>query len=197
MKRRISRWLAVWAVGLISTVPCVARAGNMDFADAVFRDISGGGCVETEVFVFAHSGVNDLVPEASVKITRYNYCAADEEMEVLLDASGTVKLAKNSLKVDSQIRSARLSATVTIHDSASGQDIQLPLNLTWAATSDLMQTHVDFFYQVPGVVVKTKGKFNSASRLAQASGSLSDGFTNYIPGVSEDAEISSLAVTKK
>lgn len=197
MKRRISLLSVVLFLGLIWTFPPAAQAGNMNVADAVFRDFSAGGCVETEVFIFAHSGVNDLKPEASVKITRYNYCAVDEDMEDLLDATGTVILSKNSLKTDSASHSASLSTTVTLHDSVSGKDIQFPLNVVWSGTSDLMKSNIDFFYQVPGAVFRTKDKFNSASRLAQASGSLSDGFTNYIPGVSEDAEISSLAVAKK
>jgi hypothetical protein len=83
-----------------------------------------------------------------------------------------------------------LNTTVQVYDSVTGGEILLRLNLTWTGTSDLKQSRRDFFYQVPGVLVKTNKNVNLISRIAQASGSLSDGFTDYTPGVSDDAEIS-------
>ena len=197
MKVKVQIFIIALIAGMICMLPFPALAGNMDFVDAYFRDISSKGCIKTEVFVYAHSGNNDAAPEASVKISRVDECRDNSDAEILMDASGTVQLAKNSLVVDSQVRSAHLSTTVPVYDSVTEKNIQLRLNLIWTGTSDLKQSRSDFFYQAPGVLVKTNKNFNSISRIAQASGSLSDGFTNYTSSISEDAEISTHAAKKK
>jgi hypothetical protein len=197
MKLKIRIFIIALIAGMICMLPFPVLAGNMDFVDAYFRDVGPKGCIKTEVFVFAHSGNNDAAPEASVQISRINECMDDSEAEILMDASGTVQLAKKSLIVDSQVQSAYLNTTVQVYDSVTEKNIQLRLNLIWTGTSDLKQSRRDFFYQAPGVLVKTNKNFNSISRIAQASGSLSDGFTNYASGISEDAEISTHAAKKK
>jgi hypothetical protein len=197
MKLNLRILIIVLIAGAIWILPLKALAGNMDFVDAYFRNIGSNGCIKTEVYVFAHSGDNDAAPEASVKISQVDECRDDSDTEILLDASGTVHLAKNSLVVDSQVRSARLNTTVQVYDSVTEKDIPLRLNLIWSGTSDLKRSRNDFFYQVPGVLVKTKKNVDVFSRMAQASGRLSEGFANYTPGFSEEAEISTHAVKRK
>ena len=197
MKMKLRIFLFTLIAGAVGILPFRALAGDMDFVDAYFRDIDSKGCIKTEVYVFAHNGDNDAAPEASVKISRVDECRDDSDDDILLDASGTVHLAKNSLVVDRQVRSAHLNTTVQVYDSVTGREIPLRLNLTWTGTSGLKQSRRDFFYQVPGVLVKTNKNVNASSRIAQASGSLSDGLTNYTPDPSDDAEISTHAVKKK
>ena len=197
MKMKFRVFIIALIAGMICMLPFKAPAGNMDFVDAYFRDISSKSCIKTEVFVYAHSGNHDAAPEASIKISRVDECRDNSDAEILMDASGTVQLAKNSLVVDSQVRSAHLSTTVPVYDSVTEKDIQLRLNLTWTGTSDLKQSRSDFFYQAPGVLVKTGRNVDSFSRMAKASGSLSDGSINYTPGFSEEAEISTQDAKKK
>jgi hypothetical protein len=197
MKLKVQIFIIALIAGMICMLPFKVAAGNMDFVDAYFRDISSKSCIKTEVFVYAHSGNNDAAPEVSVQISRINECVDDSDAEILMDASGTVRLAKNALVVDSQVRSANLNTSVQAYDSVTEKDIPMRLNLTWIGTSGLKQSRSDFFYQAPGVLVKTSNNVNSISRMAQASGSLSDGFTNYTLGFSEDAEISTHAAKKK
>lgn len=197
MKRTVHNFIIALTTGAICMLSFPALAEKLDFVDAYFRDVDAKSCIKTDVYVFAHTGINDLAPEASVKISRYNECTADSETEILMDASGTVQVPKKSLAVDNQVQSAHLNTTVRVYDSVTKKEIQLRLNLTWTGTSDVKPSQNDFFYQIPGVPVRTNQKVSSISRIAQASGSLSDGFTNYTPGVSDDAEISKSALKKK
>jgi hypothetical protein len=197
MKLNVQNFIIALATGAMCMLSFPALAEKPDFVDAYFRDVDAKGCIKTDVYVFAHTGIEDVAPEASVKISRYNECATDSESEILMDASGSAQVPKKSLTVDNRAQSARLNTTVRAYDSVTGKDIPLRLNLTWTGTSDAKPSQNGFFYQIPGVAVKTAQRVNSISRIAQASGSLSDGFTNYTPGVSDDAEISKSAPKKK
>lgn len=166
----------------------VASAGGVfkfrgEGASAVFSSVDGSGCIWTDVYVNADEGISQGPPgrgSASsgvvLVISQYDSCAGTQ----LLAAEGFTSLAAPDFQVFGNLESATLSATVNVFDNVSGTSFDVFVDLSWTGTASFVNrqkshSHFDF----PGC--KVNSRFNLSFRPAVATGSVSDGFTNYTP----------------
>jgi hypothetical protein len=80
-----------------------------------------------------------------------------------------------------------LNTIIPVTDSVSGNTFDVSVNLTWASTSAISNQISTFHSHTPGFT--TSGHFNATFREATASGTVSDGTTNFTPSQSVDAQI--------
>jgi hypothetical protein len=162
-------------------------------AVAEFSNTDGSGCVFTDAFIFASNGrLHDPPgpgtpsPVAEVNIFQYDSCSGTQ----LLAAFGSSSLTADSLQVDKKLTSATLNATVQVFDYISGNTFNEDIALNWTSTGDPVSEKDHFQFRAPGYIANYR--FSGTSRPAQASGSVSDGVTNFSPGPSYYAEIDSV-----
>jgi hypothetical protein len=160
-------------------------------AIATFYKISGCDYSETAVLVTEKERGGEPVPDeplsfAAVSIFQFDLCT-----ETLLHyAYGeTSPLSAGEFQVSNTLDWATLNTTVNVFDEASGTTFDLAINMTWIGTSPLTREHRIEHRHDPGCIVNSR--FQGESRLAQATGSISDGTTNFIPEPSVDGILSS------
>lgn len=163
-------------------------------ADAFFSSTDSSGCIITDVGVFASRGVLQSPPGpgsaaafTSVFISQYNACTGEQ----LLAADGS-SVAGTDFQVDKKFNSATLSTTVNVFDYESNLSFDVDINLTWIATGPLTRQLGNTHYDSPGCKLHTH--FNDRSRPAEASGSVSDGTTNFTPEPSSGATLFSTKI---
>ena len=189
----------VLAMALLALVlPTTAWAADVfklkgQSADAVFSSVDASGCIFTNVFVFASDdaihnppGAGNSSSVAILYISRYDSCSGTQ----LLGASGFATLADADFQVQNKLDAATLTATVNVFDFVSNASFNVAVNLTWTATGPTSRQNSHFHFQSPGCTVN--GQSNSTFRPASASGSVSDGATNFIAAPANGAELSSV-----
>ena len=194
MKAKIlARTSTIAAVAILSTV--ATSAANASSTNATILDIQGplvdaafswtdpSGCIETDVFVNA----NEEVAHQSVEAFSQGYAAVSifqEDMctfTVLFSAYGEkTSLQPGEMVVSNQLDRATLDTTIPVVDDASGASIPLSVDLTWVGTSAIHRNHSssnELLYDRCRIVDHWKG----TGRDADASGTISDGVTNFAP----------------
>jgi hypothetical protein len=96
-----------------------------------------------------------------------------------MDAVGRTSLADRDFRVVADLSSATLDAAVNVCDLVSTACFDVVIDLTWTATGASSRSNGHLHSQELGLVINSFG--NGASRLAQASGSVSNGVTNFTP----------------
>lgn len=199
MKRTI-RTLAVLLVGAASALaptpgsaagPLIASTGlSGPLVNASFVSTDPTGCIETDVFVSANSGTEQDHPGtnpygvASVSIFEFNACSGD----VLLQAVGLDDtLEAGQLQVSQQLDQATLDATIELTDIDTSAMWPVVVHVGWTGTSDITRNHSNTNDIFPGCHIINRWK--GSGRTATASGTVSDGQTNFIPTSSDNAEI--------
>ena len=152
-------------------------------ASANFSSVDTSGCVFTDVFVNPNEGFFQSPPgpgSASsgvlLAISQYDACAGVQ----LLAAEGFAPLGDPDFQVFGNLQSATLTATVNVFDFVTGTSFDVFVDLTWTGTANFVNrekghSHIDF----PGCKINTR--FDLVFRPAVATGSISDGSTNYTP----------------
>ena len=194
--KTIFKILAVLALALATfSQHTTASAGsNFHFkgksADAFFS--STDGCIITEGFVFASEDVFQNPPGpgsassgVSLYIARYNSCTDT----LLLAADGFASLADPDFQVTRKLTSATLTATVNVYDFVNDSFFDVFVDLAWTGTGPLGRQNGNFHFHSPGCNFNSHS--NSTFRSAEASGTVSDGATNFTPVPSLGASISS------
>jgi hypothetical protein len=159
-------------------------------ASAYFSSRDPSGCIATDVRVSAgdntaRNGPGPGSPSSRVvvSINQYNLCTHT----YLLSAFGFAPLADTDFQASGNLDSATLNATVNVYDSVSGSSFDVFVDLTWTGISSL---HRSIFndkrefgncYEIRHI--------NASWRFALASGTVSDGTTNFTPEPAEEAEI--------
>jgi hypothetical protein len=147
-------------------------------ADAFFE--SRSGCAGTIVNVFASErvlGNPSNVGEVFLEVRQFDPCNNDEPS---LAASGSAPVTPSQFKVDANLGSASLSATVTLTDTLSGSSFEVTIvDLQWTATSSRGQQNSHSIFRFLGCHINTH--VNAAFRLAEAEGTISDGTTDFTP----------------
>jgi hypothetical protein len=141
------------------------------------------GCIHTAVFVFATdrrvrnaSGPTISESFASVTILQSNSC----ENEMLLRASGsTFPLSKEEFQISPQLDLATLNTTITLFDQLSGTTFDVDVDITWVGTGSITHVHDKNKIRDLGCIINTR--LQGKSRPAEASGTISDGVTNFTP----------------
>jgi len=190
--------LAVLALALATfSQNTTASAGDNfkfsgDFADAGFSMFDESCCVGTFVGVFANKGKNQSPPGpgsssafADMYIDQYDFC---NEIS-LMSAFGGTSLGNGAFQINRDLNSAALNATIPVYDYVSGTGFDVNVNLVWTGIGALSRGTFHSHSKSPGCVINDR--FSGSSRFAQATGSVSDGVTNFTPNPSGDGHLSS------
>jgi hypothetical protein len=138
-------------------------------AYAVFESVDPSGCIHTEVYVYAE----ETWSEVGLSISQYDTCIGT----YLLIASGYAELADSDFRISANLDSATLKTTVDVEDYVSDSSFDVFVDLTWTGTSAL--GHGTSNYQGHGPGCHEISHDQMRSRAAQASGTVSDGETNF------------------
>jgi hypothetical protein len=125
-------------------------------------------------------------PQASIgiglSITQFNLCTGVS----LVNAGGGS--SEVTVTVARDLSTAHATGTLLVDDGTSGTSFPIIVDLTWTATGDPAHENVNPTVVIPGGTVQHVS-FNGTFREASASGTVSDGTTNYTPGPSSTAQI--------
>lgn len=201
-------------VALVLALPAAAQSGETfrykgKVADAVFSNVEG--CVGTDVLVSAQDSKGRQVPqqgsgapsEAVVQIYKYDACApapgpeepvpgpGAQEPEMLMAAFGVVPLGASDFVMSKNLATAALDTTVQMTDESSGSTFSVKVDLTWKATAAPRRFKERYSYETTGF--SFSGRVRGTTRVASASGSVSDGTTEYVTGASDFARLLSIS----
>ena len=151
-------------------------------AFAFFDNVSSDGCIDTSVDVDGTQ--NGTSSEADVFIGKFDNCMGTP----LLLAFGST--FNPDFQVSNKLASASLSATISVFDDVSSTTFNVSVNTTWTATGPLSHEIQSFHFQTKGFI--DNFHLNAAFRDAGASGTVSDGTTNFTPSPSLFAQIASV-----
>ena len=150
-------------------------------AFATFQSTDSTGCIVTQVFIgdsleTVHDppGGPQYVPVLTVEVDQFNLC----NQTALLSGQGITNTFTSSIA--NNLSSASLSATVGLFDFISGNNLNnVTFNLNWTGTGDVQHGSSVVHFNADGttVIAHSIGAFRSG----QASGTVSDGTTNYTP----------------
>jgi len=179
--------LIIGALAMLAA-PATARAAsgaatvvkfNGPSAVAEFDTVSNG--VETFVLVVGSTPAA-ASPQVVVVVNQFDVNTGTP----LLLASGSTSSA--TIQVGPNLSSATVSAAVPLTDSVSGTSFTVGLNVAWTANSPLMHEHpTTTVTHTPNITSIFHS--NSSFRNADASGTVSDGTTNFTPAPSVFAQI--------
>jgi hypothetical protein len=151
------------------------------FATAVFHTVDSSGCIETVVSVIAEDGRTKQAnpPEATlramVELFQFDSCSG----KLLLSAFGLATLTPDQFQIDKQFNTATLNATIEVADFVSGNTFPVDVSVRWTGSGDIIRDKNHVHLKEPGF--KLNARFTGTSRNATASGTVSDGTTNFTP----------------
>jgi hypothetical protein len=145
------------------------------------------GCTETIVWVHASDGTVIFEPggpEAAsggdVSLFQRDVCTDTE----LRRAYGRTQLTPDQFLIDEEFTTASLAARIDVFDAVSGADIPLDVNITWTGHGDTYNQDEKSHEETPGL--KVHFYLDGIFRNGIASGTISDGTTNYSPTLSTE-----------
>lgn len=168
-------------LSVLIMVPVMAQSGadtyhfKDNYASASFS--SYDSCITTWTDIGAGENIYKYVPgrpngtsSGWLYINQYNLCTE----ETVMASYGWFDLQEGEFSVGTN--SARLVKNVTVHDSVSGSDINLSIDLTWTGIGSMWfgNNH----YHSPTMKTHSNGSY----REANVSGIISDGINNYASG---------------
>jgi hypothetical protein len=162
-------------------------------SDAYFQSTDPSGCIVTDIRVFATQhyfqsppGPGISEPFVSLDIFQNDVCTGVR----LFQASGGTT-ANIDLQVNRHLNRATLSAIVPVFEGVSQTFLELDVDLAWTAVGPRTNQNHHEHFKSPGchMMFRSSGVFRSA----EASGSISDGATNYAP---EAALVANIFSTK-
>jgi hypothetical protein len=149
-------------------------------AFAFFDNLSPDGCIDTSVSVDGSQNTVHKQTSANIFIGQFNLCT-DED---LLEASGFID--NPDFQIDKKLLSASLNTTISVTDFVSGRTFNVSVNVAWTSTSAIAHENSTFHFHTKGFT--ENGHFNADFRDANASGTVSDGVTNFTPSQSVFAQ---------
>ena len=162
-------------------------------AQAFFTSLDSTNCVETDVFILAEDTKFQQPPgrgtsgsDASLEISKFDSCAGTQ----LIDAFGFATLSPTDLQIGTNLGSAKLNTTFDVFDFVSLNSFSVSVSLSWTSFGAPTPTNFHDFFHTPGFVLDEH--FNGTARPANASGTISDGTTNFTPQASVDATVASV-----
>jgi hypothetical protein len=173
--------LAVFGLVLTTFNPQAAASADMYRYEgygvwATFYSIDTSGCIKTAVNI--ELGENVMY---SIALSQYDLCLG----QGVLDAYGYKLLSKSEVKIEN-MNSATLKTTVHVTDNYRNIDSDVSIDLTWTGTGDVLAYH-DHHHDQPWPHCTMNGIDRQRYRAAQASGTVSDGTTNFTPEPSKIA----------
>jgi hypothetical protein len=122
------------------------------------------------------NGTRSVSAFASVSISRYDTCT---NTFVILVSSCCASLS-GTMQINAGLTSARMTGTFPdLIDFNTGATYTVSVDVAWTASGTASRTESEFTTQSPGLVVHSQTQ--SVEQPAIASGTVSDGTTNYTP----------------
>ena len=109
---------------------------------------------------------------------------------LLLSAESTTAVSASEFQIDKKLESARLTKTVELTDSVSGNSFDVSVDLTWTATSQPEVTRNRFYIRTPGRISHEQNK--GTLREASTAGTVSSGATNFLQNLTERSQTCNL-----
>jgi hypothetical protein len=162
-------------------------------ADATFFSTDPSGCVSTEVFLLVTDGRSrdgtgqpEVASTALIIVSQADLCTRTE----LVAADGTAVLAPGQFQIDGQLTAASLTATIEVFDFVSGASFPVDVNVSWTGVGETASAKVRLHQTFPGF--KVNQRTDRTFREATATGTVSDGTTNFTPEPTASAELASV-----
>ncbi len=151
-------------------------------AQANFDNLSPDGCIDTFVFVdgFQNTFNKQTISGADVFIGQFDSCTNTQ----LLGASGST--SNPSFQIDMKLLSASLNTTISVTDFVSGSTFNVSVSMAWTSTSAIGHEIQTFHLHTKAFT--ENAHLNADFRDANASGTVSDGTTNFTPSPSVFAQ---------
>lgn len=187
-------WLGASCIAMMLVASAPALAEQVRFtADADFVSYDSSGCVSSEVAVFVRQGKTkyESKDSAKAKIEVTIYQTNDCQDQTLLEARGDAKLKDNEVSFDPRLDTVKLDATIQMWDAVSKQPFAADVSLTWFAVGEPIVANTEFDVEAPGRIEKRHRPVARTVRAAEASGTISNGKTNFVPELATDAAITS------
>ena len=147
------------------------------------------GCIITEAFILVNEGKFQNPPGKGspnsyifLFLSQYNACTDTQ----LLQADATAPLTDADFQISGRLKSATLNTTITVLDNLSNTSFDVFVDLAWTAIGPLSNQSGTFHFKTPGCI--SHHLFHGTFRLAEASGTISDGTTNFAPDPSVNAQ---------
>jgi hypothetical protein len=202
MNAFIRRALTILSLGLLILSPLSVANAATDrvtvenlrgpLINAFFSSLDPSGCVETDTFVTANRPTDQLLPGrgtttgiGAVSIFEYNSCT---DTSVLQAVGETDTLAAADFQVSRQLDWATLHTTILLTNIDTGNTFDVTVNVALVGTSDIHRDDENSNDRY-GRSCHVLNRWNGSGRDADASGSVSDGVTNFTPTTSQWGEI--------
>ena len=202
MRASIRGTVAIVSLGLLALAPLSLASAASDrvtvenlrgpLVNASFSSTDPSGCVQTDAFVSANRDTLQQLPGrgtttgiGSVSVFEYDACT---DTTILQAVGEKDNLGAAEFQVSRQYDWASLHTTITVTNIDTGELFDVNVNVNWVGTSALHRDHEntnDFYGGGCHVLNRWKG----TGRTATASGTVSDGVTNFTPTSSQDGEI--------
>ena len=193
--------VAVLALALVA-LPLPAHAAGADtfhfrftgqFAEAFLESFDPSGCIGTFVGVFAVDGRVKTGPGqpaaesvAQMFIDQFDFCNETS----LISAFGFTTLSADEFQIDKKITSATLNTTIEVFDFVSGTSFPVEISVSWTGIGDTFSVKDRLHIKTPDF--KVNSRFDGTFRNAEASGTVSDGTTNFTPDPTVSADMGSV-----
>lgn len=186
--------------GLIVLAASVEAGDTIRFkgesANAFFSSTDPGGCIVTDVGVFASESAtvfhdppgppnSSSGSVGSIFISQFDFCngvqlvGADCFAAPLPDPDFQV--------IGRNLESATLNTTLGCFDFVDGGSFNVSVALGWTGIGNPVRQSSSFHFRTPGFIVNSRS--TGTFRSAEASGSVSDGITNFTPNPTSSAAI--------
>jgi hypothetical protein len=178
----------VLSASSVGAAPSTLIIGKGQSASAVFSTVSGDGCTQIDVTLFAVEGTEHSPPGppevlafASVNINTSSLCGPAPG----LSASGDIQ--NPDFTVDRRLNTATLHASVPVSGDLPISSVDI--NMNWTGIGDLIRSHSHEVFSGPDFTAIFNG--TGTFRHAQVFGSISDGTTNFTPEPSTSGALTS------
>jgi len=186
--KTIMKFLAAFALllAMVSQPGAVSAADVFRFThqavDGTFVHVDPSGCMYTSVDLVAVEQVAKTPPDPAqlsswifVHVFQADFCTNT----VFHTAITTVPLSASELELSGNLHFATLPTTVSLVDYETGEPFDVALDLTWTATNPRRHLNTPGHYNEGGCHINVR--YNTAYRIADVSGTVSVGGTNYSP----------------
>jgi hypothetical protein len=191
--------LFVFSACLAITLPAAATPHAQhsrvqgDTASAEFFSYDASGCISTDVFVFVSESREHNQPGAPTDggqvfadISRYDECHGFAPVEFLF---GDAPLAPEDFQTSGNAQSATFHKTLVMSSFLTGNSTPVTFDITWNGDGAPTTSHTHQVYSSPGL--RFSASLHGTSRPATATGSISDGTTQFAPVPSLSASLTS------
>jgi len=180
--------LTLAALGQSSTAQADGRRSVNMFkfkglsANTSFESVDASGCILSRLDVFTAEAMVQNPPGrrapfsgTSIFLSQYDQCTDT----LLLAAEGITDLAEPDLQISPRLDSATLNTTVTMFDTLTGNTFDLSVDLSWVGVGPSSRQHSSFRFGDKDCRVISR--FKGTILVAEVSGTVTDGVTNFTP----------------